>query len=87
MQRRRSIFGKESIKKSRGMIYQEEGLGRLFLMWLRTFNLEKLMWLNFRERFKFWHKGPELVLPWFFQKILTPASLGLILSKSFCNSH
>ena len=27
------------------------------------------------------------MFPWFFQKILTPASLGLILSKSFCNSH
>ena len=57
-------------------------------MWLRIFNLKKLMQFSFRGRFTFLHKGPKL---WFsccfFQKILASDFLGLISNKSSCNSH
>ena len=45
-------------------------LKAFFCMRLRTFDLEKLMQLNFRERFTFWHKGPKLEFSLFFQKML-----------------
>ena len=60
---------------------------KFFCMWLRIFNLQKLMQFNFRGRFAFQHKGQKLGLSWFFQKILPSDFLGLVLNKSSCNSH
>ena len=60
-----------------------------FCMWLRIFNLQKLMQFNFRGRFTFLHKGPKLGFSccFFFQKILPSDFLGLILNKGSCSSH
>ena len=63
---------------------------RFFCMWLRIFNLQKLMQFNFRGRFPFLHKGPKLGFSFFvlfFQKILPSDFLGLIVNKNSCNSH
>ena len=60
---------------------------KFFCMWQIIFNLQILMPLSFRGRFKFWHKGPKLGFSCFFQKILPSDVLGLILNKSSCNSH
>ena len=50
-----------------------------FCMWLRIFNLQKLMQFNFRGRFTFLHKEPKLRFSFFFfffQKILSSDVLG-----------
>ena len=39
---------------------------KLFCMWLRIFDLEKLMQFNFRERFPFRLKWPKSGFSWFF---------------------
>ena len=65
-------------------------ISNFFCMWLRIFNLQKLMQFNFRRRFTFLHKGPKLGFSYFvlfFQKILPSDFLGLILNKGSCNSH
>ena len=58
-----------------------------FSMWLRIFNVKKLMEFNFIGRFTFLHKGPKLGFSFVFQKIPPSDLLGLILNKSSCNSH
>ena len=60
---------------------------KVFWIWLRTFNLQKLMQFNFRGRFAFRYKGQKLGFSWFFQKILPSDFLGLFLNKSSCNSY
>ena len=47
-------------------------VSNFFCMWLRIFNLQKLMQFNFRGRFTFLHKGPKLGFScfsaiWFFR--------------------
>ena len=42
---------------------------KFFYMWLRIFNLEKLMQFSFRVRFTFLHKEPKLGFLGFFKKL------------------
>ena len=64
-------------------------VSNFFCLWLRIFNLPKLMQFNFRGRFTFLHNGPKLGFSccFFFKKILPSDFLGQILNKSSCNSH
>ena len=43
-------------------------VSNFFCLWLRIFNLPKLMQFNFRGRFTFLHKGPKLGFSCFFSK-------------------
>ena len=57
-----------------------------FCMWLRIFNLKKLMQFNFRERLKFEYKVPKLEISSFFKKTCAIWFLRLNLNESSCSS-
>ena len=57
---------------------------KFLCIWLRIFNLQKLMQFNFWGRFAFRHKGQKLGFSRFFQNILPSDFLGLVLNNSTC---